>query len=242
MRGVAEAPAADPRSCSSCSSIAESRRPPRSSTAIFILPTAASRVNLLHCTWVSPWPTLTITRISVGCPSSRNDSIKWSAYRLVNWRRDPITIVAGAPGQAQSLTFSSHTGRGGPRSARTSPEGGRAQMLNPQQRVPSGVSIAPLTNVLSLAADSTLRLRLMPRRPHCRPCDTECEGIGTHHRSVRRVRYGGNAYLAAPGPKDATQLLGSGEQTKNSNDISFIDEASMHSVVRSVPVGKRPRG
>jgi PQQ-dependent catabolism-associated beta-propeller protein len=51
---------------------------------------------------------------------------------------------------------------------------------------------------------------------------------------------GGNAHLAAPGPKDAKQLLVL-VSNEDSNDISFIDEAS-DAVVRSVPVGKRPRG
>ncbi|MEO8181183.1 MAG: beta-propeller fold lactonase family protein [Deltaproteobacteria bacterium] len=50
----------------------------------------------------------------------------------------------------------------------------------------------------------------------------------------------GRAYLAAPGPEDAKQLvlLVSNEA---SNDISFVDAAS-DTVLRSVPVGKRPRG
>ena len=50
----------------------------------------------------------------------------------------------------------------------------------------------------------------------------------------------GRAYLAAPGPSDAKQLvvLVSNEA---SNDISFIDGAS-DSVLHSLPVGKRPRG
>jgi YVTN family beta-propeller protein len=50
----------------------------------------------------------------------------------------------------------------------------------------------------------------------------------------------GRAYLAAPGPEDAKQLvlLVSNEA---SNDISFVDAAS-DSVLRSLPVGKRPRG
>ena len=51
---------------------------------------------------------------------------------------------------------------------------------------------------------------------------------------------GGKDPLAVPGPKDARQLLVL-VSNEASNDISFIDGAS-DAVVRSVPVGKRPRG
>ncbi|HKO93347.1 MAG TPA: beta-propeller fold lactonase family protein, partial [Polyangiaceae bacterium] len=46
--------------------------------------------------------------------------------------------------------------------------------------------------------------------------------------------------MAVPGPKDGRQLLVL-VSNEVSNDISFIDSAS-DSVIRSVPVGKRPRG
>lgn len=50
----------------------------------------------------------------------------------------------------------------------------------------------------------------------------------------------GGSNLAAPGPEDAQQLVVL-VSNEDSNDISFID-ASSDAVIRSLPVGKRPRG